>query len=60
MNLNAENNINNNYSKQHFYHKDNKNISNNRYLFIKINNNTYIYLKEENNCIDMMTKMITI
>ena len=52
INLNTENNINNNYNKQHFYHNDNKNISNNRYLFTSINNNTYRYLKEENNCID--------
>ena len=52
INLNTENNINNNYNKQHFYHNDNKNISNNRYLFTSVNNNTYRYLKEENNCID--------
>ena len=52
INLNTENNINSNYNKQHFYHNDNKNISNNRYLFTSINNNTYRYLKEENNCID--------
>ena len=52
INLNTENNINSNYNKQHFYHNDNKNISNNRYLFTSINNNTFRYLKEENNCID--------
>ena len=34
------------------YHNDNKNISNNRYLFTSVNNNTYRHWKDENNCIN--------
>ena len=39
----------NNYNR---YYHNNKNISNNRYLFTNANNNTYRYWKEENNCFD--------
>ena len=40
----------NNYNRH--YLNDNKNISNNRYLFTNMNNNTYRLWEDENNCID--------